>query len=522
MVRLRSYICDQWVDGEGEPRDLFNPSTEEVVAQTTTSGIDFDKALQYAREVGGKSLRALSFSQRAELLLKMSQALHSERERLLIVSRDCNGATRGDSKFDVDGAWHTLSEYSHFAKNLKEDFIQLDGIAEKLRENARYIGQHVWLPRPGVAIHINAFNFPAWGAFEKIACAILAGMPVVSKPGTATAWLTYEMVKVIVDADIMPPGSLSFVAGSAGDMLNYLGPQDVVAFTGSAHTAAKLRQSAGVLNKSTRFNAEADSLNSAVLGPDVAVGDDIWYTFIRNIITDMTQKTGQKCTAIRRIFVPEPLVDEVKQALAEELSRITVGYPVDKSINMGPVASAAQLRDVRLGIDVLAKHAEVVCGGSYPVDGVNAPKGKGYFVAPTLFVANDSNADIFHNLEVFGPCSTILPYDGTADTAAKLLAKGEGCLVSSVYCDDKSWLTEFVFAAAPWNGRLVTVSKKVANASLPPGMVLPNQVHGGPGRAGGGEELGGLRGLAFYCNRVALQGDRGMLSKIMGVKLQSE
>ena len=519
MVTLKSYLCGSWHVGTGTGTTLYNPSTEEPVAVSNTKGLDMKSALEFAREHGGPALRALSFAERGSLLKEMSRVLYEQRERLLDISRDCNGATRGDSKFDVDGATATLSSYARLGSKLGDKGYRIDGTVSTLAANARYVGQHVFLPRPGVAVHINAFNFPAWGTFEKIATAFLAGMPVISKPATSTSWLAYEMIKIIVDANILPKGSLSFIAGSSGDLLEHLGPQDVVAFTGAASTAAYLRSYAPFLHKSTRFNAEADSLNAAILGPDVEPGDDLWNLFVRNIVTDMTQKAGQKCTAIRRIFVPESYVEALEESIQEAIFDLKVGYPTEKAIRMGPVASAAQLRDVRAGIAQLSEHAEVIFGGTDPIQGLNAPESKGYFVAPTLLRAKDSHNPIFHNLEVFGPCSTILPYSGEAAEGADLIARGEGCLVSSAYSNNRKWLRDICFSVAPWNGRLQLCSKKVSDSALPPGMVLPNQLHGGPGRAGGGEELGGARGMGLYCNRVALQGDRLMLSKLLGFDL---
>jgi oxepin-CoA hydrolase/3-oxo-5,6-dehydrosuberyl-CoA semialdehyde dehydrogenase len=517
MVRLQSYLQDQWMPGEGSPRVLVNPATEEVLAETTTAGLDFAAALAHARDVGGPALRAMTFAERGALLKSMSRALYAEREALLELSSRCNGATRGDSKFDVDGATGTLSSYAYLGKTLGDARYQLDGEADKLSQGARYVGQHVRLPRPGVAVHINAFNFPAWGTFEKIASAILAGVPVITKPATATAVLTHRMIEILVASGVLPAGVLGFVAGPAGDLLDHLGPQDMIAFTGSAWTASKLRQGAGVLERSVRINVEADSLNAAVLAPDVSVGDPVWYAFVRAVVKDMTQKAGQKCTAIRRVFVPEALVDEVVSALSEELSGIVVGDPLRSDVTMGPVATASQLRDCRAGIALLAREAEVVLGGPSPVAGRGVPEGKGFFLSPTLLVARDASATHeVHRHEVFGPCATIVAYDGSAEVAAAQVARGEGCLVSSVYGSDRDWLSRFLFSAASWNGRVQVCSAKVADQVFPPGMVLPNQVHGGPGRAGGGEELGGLRGLDFYTNRVAIQGDRGLLKKILG------
>ncbi len=504
-VQLKSYLCDRWQVGQGEVENLYNPSTEELIATTCTDGLDFVEAFRYARDVGGPTLRSMSFAERGELLLK--------------ISRECNGATRGDSKFDVDGATGTLSTYGRYGAKMGDDTFQLDGSISKIAANARHMGQHFRLPREGVAFHINAFNFPAWGAFEKVACALLAGMPIVTKPSSITALLTYEMIRIIVEANVLPSGVLSFIAGNSGDALDRLEPQDVVAFTGSAVTAAKLRQSAGVLYKSVRFNAEADSLNAAVLGPDVSVGSDIWYRFLNNVVTDITQKAGQKCTASRRIFVPDGMVDAVKENLVERLQDIKVGYPTSREIDMGPVVSHKQLLDVQAGIDALSKFAEVACGGSSRIHGIGAPEGKGFFVAPTVLVANDADSPIFHEREVFGPVTTILPYDGSVARAVELVAKGEGCLVSAIYSNDRKWLKEIMLSAAIWNGRLFVVSAKVADSALTPSTVLPNQVHGGPGRAGGGLELGGTRGLDLYTNLVAIQGDRALLGKLLGVTL---
>ena len=522
MFQLRSFLNHQWCMGEGDQKNLYNPSTEEVIAQTSTKGLDFLAAITHARDVGGPTLRNMTFAERGALLKNMSATLHEKREYFLDISRDCNGATRGDSKFDVDGATATLSTYANYGKILGERKFLFDGEAEKLSTNARYVGQHIRIPRPGVAVHINAFNFPAWGTFEKIATAFLAGMPVITKPATATALLTYEMIRVLVESEMIPEGVLSFVAGSSGDLLDHLGPQDVVAFTGSAYTAAQLRGMPAFVQKSARFSAEADSLNAAVLGPDVEVGSDVWYAFIRNVLTDMRQKTGQKCTAVRRILVPTNLVDDVCETLVDDLkNRTRIGYPTEKEVTMGPVASYSQLQDIRTGIQEFSQHAKILTGGAESISGKYSPEGKGYFVSPTLFLANDSQNPIFHEKEIFGPCSTIIPYDGDPSQAVDLVAKGEGCLVSSLYTSDSSWLQNALVAAASWNGRLVVINSKVADGGLPPGMVLPNQVHGGPGRAGGGEELGGLRGMDLYTNRVAIQGDRGLLSKILGEKLQT-
>jgi oxepin-CoA hydrolase/3-oxo-5,6-dehydrosuberyl-CoA semialdehyde dehydrogenase len=516
MQRLQSYLCDTWQAGQGDGRALVNPSTEAVVATTSTRGLDLGAAAHHARTIGGPALRALTFSERGALLKAMARAIYEHREALLDVSRDNNGTTRGDGKFDIDGATGTLAAYARLGRDLGDRTFMLDGDAEKLGQGARYVGQHVRMPRPGVAVHINAFNFPAWGPCEKIAVAFLAGVPVITKPATATAHLTWQMMKVLVDADILPAGSLSLLCGSAGDLLDHLGAQDGIAFTGSADTGAVLRGHDAVVKRSTRINIEADSLNSAVLGPDVAPGTDLWHCAVRNLVKDITQKSGQKCTAVRRIMVPNAFADALSDALAEELKRVQVGYPVDRSVGMGPVATAAQLNDVRAGIQALSEEADIVTGGAAPIHGAHTEAGKGFFVAPTLLRARDAQtATRLHELEVFGPCSTLMPYDGSVDGAASLLEKGQGMLVSSIYADDRKWVGGLLPHAAAWNGRVVMASNKVSDQILPPGMVLPNQMHGGPGRAGGGEELGGLRGLDFYTNRTALQGDAGVLRKLL-------
>ena len=519
MIQLKSYLCDEWQTGVGTVEELFNPSTEEKIAETCTTGLDFVKAFDYAREFGGAALRGMTFAERGALLTKISGVLHEHREYLIDLSRQCNGATRGDSKFDVDGATATLSAYGRYGSKLGDGYFQIDGDPSKISTNARHMGQHFRIPRQGVAFHINAFNFPAWGPFEKLAVAFLAGMPVVTKPAPQTALLTYEMVRLIVEADILPKGTLSLIAGDCADMMDHLHPQDVVAFTGSAQTAAKLRQSLSVVNKSIRFNAEADSLNAAVLADDVEVGDDLWYRFLNNVLTDIRQKAGQKCTASRRLLVPEGLVDALVESLTERLADEVVGNPEDSSVTVGPVVSQKQLLDVRAGIVELSAVADVVIGGADPIQGVGAPDGKGYFVAPTVLVAKDAQADILHQREVFGPVTTILPYDGSAASALELIRKGEGSLVTSVYSDDRKWLGAMLLDTASWNGRVFVVSKKVADSALTPSTVLPNQMHGGPGRAGGGSELAGLRGLDLYTNCVAIQGDRAFLGKILGISL---
>lgn len=514
METLESYVSGQWVAGKGKAQTLVNPATEEPLAQTSTEGIDLGKAVAFARETGGAALRAMTFAQRGELLRAFSKAIHGARDALIEVGIANGGNTRGDAKFDIDGAWGTLAAYAELGQSLGDARYLLDGDGIQLGRSPRFWGQHISVPRAGVAVHVNAFNFPAWGLAEKAACAILAGMPVVSKPATSTALLAYRIMRLVTDASILPPGVLSFVAGPAGDLLASLGGQDVLAFTGSGDTAATLRALSNVVTASVRVNVEADSLNGAVLGPDVEPGSETYGMFLRDVVRDMTQKAGQKCTAIRRVFVPRERLERVRDDLADRLREAKVGNPAVDGVTVGPVATAAQLRDVRAGIDRLAAESRIVVGAG-PFERVGVPEGKGYFVAPTLLESNDSpSARAVHAHEVFGPVATLLAWEGDAAGVCELVRRGGGGLVCSVYSDDRAFAGDVLLGIAAHHGRVMLGSEKIAEQAPGPGTVLPQLVHGGPGRAGGGEELGGLRGLAFYSQRTAVQGSRPVLDAI--------
>ena len=515
MVRLKSYVCGAWHEGEAPFRPLVDPSTEEVIAETSARGIDFGAVMEHAH-AGGEALRAMTFAERGALLKAMSKALFLRREELIAVAIANGGNTRGDAKFDIDGATATLAFYAGLGKSLGDGTFLVDGESDQLLPTSgRFFGKHLRVPRRGVAVHINAFNFPAWGTFEKAACSLLAGVPIITKPATSTAWLTYEMVKILVDEGVMPEGSLQLVCGSTGDLLSRLGGQDVLAFTGSATTGAKLRAGDFHVQRSAHVNVEADSLNASVIGPDVDRGSDTWNWFVRSVSKEMTQKAGQKCTAIRRVMVPEAQVEGFVEDLSDQLSRVKVGDPRADGITMGPLSNADQLQDYREGVALLATQAKVVYGSATEVDAVRTVEGKGYFASPVVLVAEDSmNASHVHNHEVFGPVTTVLPYDGSVEQAAALIALGNGSLASSLATDDRKFLQALALEMAPYNGRLLLVDKKVSDQATPHGMVMPGLVHGGPGRAGGGEELGGLRGLEPYMQRVALQGNRALLDKL--------
>lgn len=510
MTSLQSYVCGEWTAGSGDPVTLHNPSTADAIGDVRPGGIDFAATLEHGRKIGGTALRAQSYQQRGEILKGLSKVIHEHRDELIEIAGRNGGNTRGDAKFDLDGATGTLAYYAHLAKSMPETPWITDGDGTQLGRTARFWAEHILVPRPGVALHINAFNFPAWGMGEKIACSILAGMPVISKAGTASAMLAWRISQLIVESGLLPEGAFQFVAGSVSKMVDHMQPMDVVAFTGSARTGALIRSNAACINNSVRVNIEADSINSAVIGPDCEIDDDTFTQAITNLHQDMTQKAGQKCTAVRRILVPESMLEDFREALVDRLKSTRIGNALDPDVRMGPVASTAQLDDVRSGITKLQAECDTILGGPDAMDG------PGYFVAPTLLQARNNDAAILHELEVFGPCATILPYDGKAETAADLMNRGGGCLVTSVYSDDKAFIGDVVTATAPWHGRVWVGSEKTMGHALGPGAVLPGAIHGGPGRAGGGEELGGLRGLSPYMQRTAIQGDRSIVGRKFG------
>jgi 3,4-dehydroadipyl-CoA semialdehyde dehydrogenase len=511
MQLLASYLAGSWSNGSGGTSPLVNPATEAVVAEVNTGGHDLAAAFAYARTTGAAELAKLTFAQRGELCAALAKAMHGAREELIALAIANGGNTRSDAKFDIDGGAVTLSHYAELGQALGAHTLLGDGEPVQVGRTARMGGQHVWAARRGVALHINAFNFPAWGTCEKLACALVAGMPVISKPATATALVAHRLAQLF--APLLPPGVLQMLVGPAGALLDHVTPADVVAFTGGSATAATLRAKlTGV-----RLNIEADSLNAAVLGPDIELSSEAGNLFIADVVRDMTQKTGQKCTAIRRVLVPEARLAEVCDALKDRLGTFKVGDPAREDVRIGPVATAAQLADVRAGIARLAAVTASVHGGDGAVEPLGIAAGTGFFVGPVVRLAKDAmGTSALHDHEVFGPVATVAPYGGDAAFAAAFVARGMGCLVSSAYSDDRDWVASFVGAAAPWAGRLYLGSSKMASQSPGPGTVLPSLVHGGPGRAGGGEELGGVRGLQLYMQRCALEGDASVLRTLIG------
>ena len=510
MEPLRHYLEDRWVAGEGESIPVHDATTGDIVAAVCHGGLDLAAAYAHARAVGGPALRELSFAQRAAILKKLSAVIHENRESLIDVSRQ-GGTTRGDAKFDIDGASGTLSYYAWLGRGLGDGRVLLDGDAEPVLRSKRFVAQHVWVSRHGVGVHINAYNFPAWGMAEKLAVALLAGVPVITKPAPATAPLATRIVELWVEAGVLPPGALALVNGEPRTLLDHVGPQDAVAFTGSAETGRLIRSHPAVVRHATRVNVEADSVNAAVVGPDVEPGSDVFWMFVNQTATEITQKAGQKCTATRRILVPESLREAVVEALVERLSASTVGDPAEKGTRVGPVVDAAARRRVQEGLATLEAAGTRLWSGEAPSEGA--------FVAPTLLeVASDTA--VVHEREVFGPVACLLPYSGSADEAVQIVARGGGGLVCSLYSDDRRWAESVVLGLAPWHGRIHWGSKRVHDQSPGPGVVLPALVHGGPGRAGGGEELGGLRGLQLYQQRTVIQGDRGLLPRILPVSTE--
>ena len=512
MRALESYLSGTWKSGTGTPATLVNPATEAPLA-TVTAATGLAEAVAFGRERGGPALRALNFQQRGALLADLAKLLHAHRESLLDLSQQSGGNTRGDAKFDVDGGLGVLAAYAELAATLPADPWLLEGDAAAVVRTSKIRAQHLLLPRHGVAVHINAFNFPAWGMLGKAAVALLAGMPVLSKPATSTAALAHRIVEIVAEAKILPEGALQLLMGPAGDLLDHLGPQDVIAFTGGADTAAKLRVHASVLRHGTRLNVEADSLNAVVLGPDLAEGSQLWDLALRDAVIELTQKTGQKCTATRRILVPSERLGELAGK---------TGDPLSKAVKMGPLSTGQQLTDARKGLAKLQQHARIVRGDPERRDFLDVPAGKGFFLEPILLEANTGSvldpAASFHEVEVFGPVATLLPYDGTIAQAAKAVALGGGSLVSTLYSDDREFAAKAVAEIGPSLGRLVLNDEKSAAGAFSPGCVFPQANHGGPGRAGGGSELGGRLGMELYMQRIAVQGGASQLARLLGGK----
>src|SRR5882757_8959905 len=509
---LRSHVVGQWHTSADGGRPLFDAVTGEEIARISSAGLDFGATLSHARTVGGPALRELTFHQRAALLKALGGHLREHRDELYAVSAQ-TGATRNDSMVDVDGGIGVLLAYASKAKReLPNDTVYVDGGLEPLGRGGTFLGQHVCTPLHGVAVQVNAFNFPVWGPLEKFAPAFLAGVPSVIKPASPTAFLTAKLMELIVDSGLLPAGTLQFVAGGVGDLFDHLTGQDLVSFTGSASTAVTLRTHPGIVRNAVRFSAEADSLNLSVLGPDATPGTDEFQLFVKALVTEMTVKAGQKCTAIRRAFVPGAHVDAVVEAVSARLAKVSVGNPATEGVRMGALASQSQREEVRRSVKALADSGRMVFGDPDKVDVVDADAEAGAFVSPMLLVG-DPERNEPHEVEAFGPVATILPYASTAQLV-DYAARGQGSLVGSIVTGDPAFAREVVLGVAPWHGRLLVLNSRDAKESTGHGAPMPQLVHGGPGRAGGGEEMGGIRGVLHHMQRTAVQGSPNVLGAV--------
>ncbi|MGI8332420.1 phenylacetic acid degradation bifunctional protein PaaZ [Actinomadura scrupuli] len=515
MALLRSYVSGHWHTPPDEGAPLRDAVTGAEVARISSTGIDRAAALEHGRRVGGPALRELTFHQRAALLKALGSRLREHRDELYALSAR-SGATLGDAKFDVDGGIGVLLAYaSKGRRELPNDTVYAEGAVEPLGKGGTFVGRHIATPLHGVAVQINAFNFPVWGPLEKFAPAFLAGVPSLVKPARQTAYLTARLVELIIDSGLLPEGTLQLLCGDAGDLLDHVSGQDLVSFTGSASTARILRAHPAVVRHSVRFNAEADSLNCSILGPDARPGTAEFDLFVRQLVTEMTVKAGQKCTAIRRAFVPADVLGDVAQAAGERLAKVTVGNPAHPDTRMGALAGLDQREEVRRSLNALLRGGRVVFGDPEKVEVLDADAERGAFLSPVLIRADDPDRAEPHEVEAFGPVSTLMPYSSTEQVIA-LAARGQGSLAGSVVTGDAGFARDVVLGVAPWHGRLLVLDTEDAKESTGHGSPLPALVHGGPGRAGGGEEMGGIRGVLHHMQRTAVQASPRVLGAVTG------
>ena len=514
MTQLQSYIAGRWI-GSQPAQALRSAIDGSVVAHTHAEAIDFGEALHYARSTGLAAMRKTDFQQRAAMLKSLAKYLGERKEEMYALSFH-TGATRTDGWVDIEGGTGTLFAYASMARELpKTGNLWHEGPQLPLGKTGAFAGTHVLVPRGGVAVHINAFNFPVWGLLEKFAPTFLAGLPCIGKPATATSFLTEKMVRLVNESGILPEGALQLVVGGTGDLLDRLDVRDVVTFTGSADTAAKLRVTPNLIRHSIPFNAEADSLNCAILAPDVTPDDEEFELFVKEVAREMTQKAGQKCTAIRRAIVPAQHIDAVADRLKARLAKTTVGDPRLENVRMGALASKSQQADVAERVATLRQGAEVVFGGDEGFAPVGEGVGEGAFFQPTLLLARAPQSHAAHDVEAFGPVSTLMSYHGI-DEAIALAAKGQGSLAGTLVTKDAATAAQAIAELASMHGRLQVLDRVAAPEATGHGSALPYLKHGGPGRAGGGEELGGLRAVKHLMQRAAVQGSPVMLAAITG------
>lgn len=518
MQQLQNFALGQWISGSGKGTELFDAVNGELVAVADSSGLDFGAMLNYGREMGGPALRKMTFQERGRMLKALALYLTERKAAYYAVSVK-TGATKIDSWIDIDGGIGNLFAYASLRKQFPDSSFYVDGELAKLSKEGTFIGHHIMVPKEGVALHINAFNFPVWGMLEKIAVNLLAGVPAVVKPATLTSYVTEVVVRDIHASGILPEGALQLICGSANGIFDHLEMQDVVTFTGSASTGKMLKSHPRLVDQAIPFTMEADSLNAAILGLDAAPGTEEFDLFVKEVRKEITVKCGQKCTAVRRILVPEKYLSDVQEALVKALGQTAIGDPRNEKVRMGSLAGMAQREDVLAALNELKKESEVVFGND-ALNLIEAEDSKGAFMSPTLLV-NDKPFEKLssHNVEAFGPISTLMPYS-TTEEAVAISKLGKGSLVCSITTNDTSIARDFVLNAASHHGRILVLNRASAKESTGHGSPMPMLVHGGPGRAGGGEEMGGKRGVMHYLQRTAIQGSPTTLTAITGVYQQ--
>jgi oxepin-CoA hydrolase / 3-oxo-5,6-dehydrosuberyl-CoA semialdehyde dehydrogenase len=516
MNKLGNYITGQWINGDGDGQTLYNAVTGDVIAAATTKGLDFKSIADYARTVGNPALRKMTFHARGNMLKALALHLRNHLDKFYAISYK-TGATKADSWVDIEGGIGNLFANASLRRKFPDETFCIDGESHNFGKNNTFMGTHILVPKEGVVIHINAFNFPVWGMLEKIAVNLLAGMPCIVKPASVTSYLTEAVVKEIITSKILPEGALQLICGSAGDLLDQVTSQDVVTFTGSASTGLMLKSNSKILSESVPFNMEADSLNCIVMGEDVVPGMPEWDIFIKEIRKEMTLKAGQRCTGIRRIFVPDNKMEEVWKAIASSLSQTAIGNPLNEKVRMGSLAGQTQRNEVKEQVQKLLATSQIVYGSLDSVEVIDADVNKGAFMSPILLM-NDKPfaATAAHEVEAFGPVSTIMPYKNL-DEAIALSKLGKGSLCSTIVTADYKQARQYVVGAASHHGRILVLNNECAKESTGHGSPLPLLVHGGPGRAGGGEEMGGLRGVKHYLQRTALQGSPTTITAITNI-----
>lgn len=516
MSKLQNYVNGHWVDGQGEGVPLFDSVTGEIICHASAEGLNFGEIMHYGRTKGGEKLRRMTFQERGNMIKKLALYLSKRKEQFYEISYR-TGATRVDSWIDIEGGFGNLFANASLRKLFPNQSYHVEGDPIDLSRGGRFMAHHILVPKLGVAVHINAFNFPIWGMLEKCAVNWMAGVPAIVKPATSTCYLTEAVVREIIASNILPEGALQLICGSAGDMLNHLNDQDVVTFTGSASTGQKLKAHSKVISESVPFNMEADSLNCSVLGEDAVPGTPEFDLFISQARSEITVKAGQKCTAIRRLIVPENLMDDVQSALGKALDKVSIGDPRLKEVRMGSLVSKDQVREVKERVAEIAQTASIVYGNVDQLSLIGADSEKGAFIAPILLRENKPFENMrVHETEAFGPVSTIMPYKNM-DEAVDLARLGKGSLVSSIVTNNDSLAKEYVIQSATHHGRILVLNRENAKQSTGHGSPLPLLVHGGPGRAGGGEEMGGIRGIKHYMQRCAIQGSPSTLTEITGI-----